>query len=89
MGVGSRVITSPIMLAHSTPGHFWMPLLEGPHVSTDCAIVKGEVKWLRHATGVPGPEGTFKYWTLHPMKCRSSQPISRRGSASTWPPTPA
>jgi hypothetical protein len=23
------------------------------------------VKWLRHATGVPGPEGTFKYWTLH------------------------
>jgi hypothetical protein len=66
MGVGSRVITSPKeMLAHSTPGHFWMPLLEGPHVSTDCAIVKGEVKWLRHATGVPGPEGTFKYWTLH------------------------
>ena len=23
------------------------------------------MKWLRHATGVPGPEGTFKYWTLH------------------------
>ena len=42
-----------------------MPLLQGPHVSTDCAIVKGQVKWLRHATGVPGPEGTFKYWTLH------------------------
>ncbi len=42
-----------------------MPLLEGPHVSTDCAVVKGQVKWLRHATGVPGPEGTFKYWTLH------------------------
>jgi hypothetical protein len=66
MGVGSRVISSSKeMLAYSTPGHFWMPLLEGPHVSTDCAIVKGEVKWLRHATGVPGPEGTFKYWTLH------------------------
>jgi hypothetical protein len=66
MGVGSRVITSAAeMLAYSTPGHFWMPLLEGPHVSTDCAIVKGHVKWLRHATGVPGPEGTFKYWTLH------------------------
>ena len=66
MGVGSRVITSAAdMLACSTPGHFWMPLLEGPHVSTDCAIVKGQVKWLRHATGVPGPEGTFKYWTLH------------------------
>ena len=45
MGVGSRVITSAKeMLAYSTPGHFWMPLLEGPHVSTDCAIVKGEVE---------------------------------------------
>jgi hypothetical protein len=66
MGVGSRVISSEKeMLACSTPGHFWMPLLEGPHVSTDCAVVKGQVKWLRHATGVPGPEGTFKYWTLH------------------------
>ena len=66
MGVGSRVIASPDeMIAFSSPGHFWMPLLEGPHVSTDCAIVKGNVRWLRHATGVPGPEGTFKYWTLH------------------------
>lgn len=66
MGVGSRVVSSEKeMLACSTPGHFWMPLLEGPHVSTDCAVVGGQVKWLRHATGVPGPEGTFKYWTLH------------------------
>jgi hypothetical protein len=66
MGMGSRVISSQKdMLACSSPGHFWMPLLEGPHVSTDCAIVKGQVKWLRHATGVPGPEGTFRYWTLH------------------------
>ncbi|MBZ0259864.1 MAG: hypothetical protein K8F90_04615 [Hyphomicrobiales bacterium] len=66
MGVGSRVVSSENeMLACSTPGHFWMPLLEGPHVSTDCAVVNGQVKWLRHATGVPGPEGTFKYWTLH------------------------
>jgi hypothetical protein len=66
MGVGSRVVSSEKeMLACSTPGHFWMPLLDGPHVSTDCAVVGGQVKWLRHATGVPGPEGTFKYWTLH------------------------
>jgi hypothetical protein len=66
MGVGSRVVSSEKeMLACSTPGHFWMPLLEGPHVSTDCAVVGGKVKWLRHASGVPGPEGTFKYWTLH------------------------
>lgn len=66
MGVGSRVIISQEELAqYSMPGHFWMPLLEGSHVSTDCAIVKGKVKWLRHATGIPGPEGTFRYWTLH------------------------
>jgi hypothetical protein len=66
MGLGSRVISSgEEMQRRSTPGHFWMPLLEGPHVSTDCAVVKGQVKWQRHATGVPGPEGTFKYWTLH------------------------
>ena len=66
MGMGSRMIaTAADMDAHSTPGHFWMPFLEGPHVSTDCAIVNGQVQWIRHATGVPWVEGTFKYWTLH------------------------
>ena len=66
MGLGSRMIaTAADMEAHSTPGHFWMPFLEGPHVSTDCAIINGLVQWIRHATGVPWVEGTFKYWTLH------------------------
>lgn len=66
MGIGSRIIGSEKeMEAHSTPGHFWMPLLQGPHVSTDCAIVQGQVEWLRHATGVPLGEGMFSHWTLH------------------------
>ncbi len=66
MGMGSRVIANAAdMETHSRPGHFWMTLLEGRHVSTDCAIVKGDVKWMRHATGVPWGEGMFKYWTLH------------------------
>jgi hypothetical protein len=66
MGLGSRVIATPAeMETHSTPGHFWMPFLEGPHVSTDCALVNGEVQWIRHATGIPWDDGMFKYWTLH------------------------
>jgi hypothetical protein len=66
MGLGSRVISSAEELEqHSTPGHFWMALLQGDHVSTDCAIVNGQVKWIRHATGVAWNNGMFKYWTLH------------------------
>lgn len=48
-----------------TPGHFWTALLTGEHVSTDCAIVKGEISWLRHTTGTPFAQGMFNYWTVH------------------------
>lgn len=66
MGIGSRVIADAAALDHFyQPGHMWMPLLEGPHVSTDCAVVSGKLAWCRHATGVPWIEGTFKYWTVH------------------------
>jgi hypothetical protein len=66
MGVGSKIMHSEREMAlNSLPGHFWMPLLKGPHVSTDCAVVNGRVQWIRHATGVPAQEGMFKYWTLH------------------------
>lgn len=50
---------------HCRPGHFWMPLLEGDHVSTDVAIVDGKPMWWRHATGIAAGKGTFDYWTLH------------------------
>ena len=66
MGVGSRVLKSQAEYdAHYTPGHFWMTLLDGRHVSSDVAVVRGEPRWWRHATGQPAGEGTFDYWTIH------------------------
>ena len=66
MGAGSRVIASASEYAsHSTPGHMWMPLLDGPHISTDMAVVDGDVAWIRHATGRPTSGGMFDYWTVH------------------------
>lgn len=66
MGVGSRPLFGPgdYEMAYA-PGHMWMPLLSGDHVSTDCAVEQGRVVWTRHATGVPWGDGMFKYWTIH------------------------
>jgi len=66
MGVGSRVLkTAADYERHYTPGHFWMTLLDGRHVSSDLAVVDGEPRWWRHATGKPAGEGTFDYWIVH------------------------
>ncbi len=66
MGVGSRMLSSPADYErHYAPGHFWMTLLAGRHVSSDVAVVGGEPRWWRHATGKPAGEGTFDYWTVH------------------------
>jgi hypothetical protein len=66
MGIGSRVLTSPVDYAkYAAPGHFWMTLLRGRHVSSDLAVVGGEPRWWRHVTGKPAGEGTFDYWTIH------------------------
>jgi len=66
MGVDSRVIRSAEdYRAHLTAGHFWMELLRGAHVSTDIAVQDGRAMWWRHATGVPGPGGTFDRWIVH------------------------
>ena len=66
MGVGSRVLKSQADYdEHYAPGHFWMALLEGPHVSSDVAVVAGEPRWWRHVTGKPAGEGTFDYWVIH------------------------
>jgi hypothetical protein len=66
MGIGSRVIASPAeMQQFSTPGHMWMTLLTGRHVSTDCAVEDGRIVWSRHATGAPWDNGMFRYWTVH------------------------
>lgn len=66
MGIGSRAIHSAAeMEHHSQPGHMWMPLLTGEHVSSDCAVENGRIVWCRHATGVPWDDGMFRNWTIH------------------------
>jgi hypothetical protein len=65
MGVGSRVLcTHADYRRHLTAGHFWMPRLEGEHVSTDVAVVEGKAAWMRHACGTPAGQGTFDYWAI-------------------------
>jgi len=66
MGIGGRVIGSAAELeARFTPGHMWMALLTGRHVSTDVALARGRPRWWRHATGHALPRGMFDYWTIH------------------------
>ncbi len=65
MGLGSRVLHSHVDYGrHSAPGHFWMTLLDGRHVSSDIAVVDGEPRWWRHVIGKPAGGGTFDYWTV-------------------------
>jgi hypothetical protein len=66
MGVGSRVLRSQAdYTEHYAPGHFWMTLLDGPHVSSDVAVADGVPRWWRHVTGKPAGGGTFDYWIVH------------------------
>ena len=63
MGAGSRVIRSLKEYKHlQRPGHFWMRLLEGEHISSDVAVVDGEPHWWRHVTGAALGDGVFDYW---------------------------
>jgi hypothetical protein len=65
MGTGSRVMRNLTdYKTHQRPGHIWMTLLEGEHVSTDVAVVDGEAKWWRHTMGLPLKGGMFDYWTV-------------------------
>ncbi len=65
MGVGSRVLRDArdYDMARQ-PGHMWMTHLSGEHVSTDIAVLRGRVQWLRHVVGVASGGGTFDYWTV-------------------------
>jgi hypothetical protein len=65
MGAGGKLITSFAEYEREqAPGHMWMQLLVGDHVSTDAAVVDGEPQWWRHATGKTLDKGTFDYWTV-------------------------
>jgi hypothetical protein len=66
MSVGSRVLKDRKGYDRwARPGHLWMELLEGEHVSTDVAVEGGAPAWWRHATGLPLRRGMFDYWTIH------------------------
>lgn len=66
MGAGSCVIRSLDQWNRfQAPGHMWMEILTGEHVSTDVAVIDGKPVWWRHATGKPLKGGTFDYWTVH------------------------
>ena len=72
MGIGSRVIGSAEEFDHGyAPGHMWMELLAGDHVSTDCAVADGTVRWLRHANGV---HGTLAHSSIGRLKPRHGRP---------------
>jgi hypothetical protein len=65
MGMGTRVFHDlDAYLRGREPGHMWMPVLEGEHVSTDVAVVAGQARWWRHVVGAPLENGTFDYWTV-------------------------
>ncbi len=65
MGAGGKFIRSLAEYERAqTPGHLWMQLLVGEHVSTDVALVKGEPRWWRHAIGAALDRGMFDYWTV-------------------------
>jgi hypothetical protein len=65
MGAGSRIFRTrrDYQLAQR-PGHMWMTLLEGEHVSTDVAVEQGEPRWWRHVIGKAIGEGMFDYWIV-------------------------
>jgi hypothetical protein len=65
MGVGGRIIASREQYERlQTPGHLWMPLLSGEHLSSDAALVDGAPVWWRHTAGAAVGEGVFDYWTV-------------------------
>lgn len=65
MGMETRIFEdAETYLAERDPGHMWVQLLAGEHLSTDIAVVEGQAKWWRHVIGKPGPHQTFDYWTV-------------------------
>ena len=65
MGTGSRALrTAEEYRRYLRPGHIWMKLLEGEHVSSDIAVVRGKAVWWRHVLGRALGDGKFDYWTV-------------------------
>jgi hypothetical protein len=80
MGVGGRIIhTHDEYERAQAPGHLWMPLFTGTHVSTDVALVDGAPCWWRHTSGMALGDGTFDHWIV------MAEPLpSLEASAGAW-----
>ncbi len=69
MGYGSFSMPDiDVFRATMRDGQMWMVQLGGAHVSSDCAVVKGEIVWIRHATGEIWDGGMFKHWTIEAVR---------------------
>lgn len=65
MGRGSNLMNSnDDYLAKLLPGHMWMELLAGDHISSDIAVLDGAPVCWRHTRGVPLEGGMFDYWEI-------------------------
>jgi hypothetical protein len=65
MGSGGKIIESAQQYkAELQPGYMWMPLFTGEHVSSDAAVIDGEVVWWRHTLGNTLDQGMFDYWVI-------------------------
>ena len=62
MGIGSFRADGPKDFEQYRPGHFWMELLTGPHISTDVAVAGGRVRWSAQTRGHPIDNGRFSHW---------------------------
>ena len=79
MGLNSGVVRNRTEFDQLPSGHMWMSLFTGEHVSTDCAIVQGKVRWIRHALGFPWHDGMFTHWVIE-----TAQRIELSGFITGW-----
>jgi hypothetical protein len=79
MGLSSGIIKNRTEFDQLPFGHMWMPLFNGEHISTDCAIVNGDVQWTRHALGFPWHDGMFTHWVIE-----AGQRIELEAFLSSW-----
>ncbi|MDP8985512.1 MAG: hypothetical protein M3N97_10810 [Pseudomonadota bacterium] len=49
---------------HCGADEFWMRRLIGDRLSTDFAVVEGDIAWCRHALGMPDAAGALDYWVI-------------------------
>jgi hypothetical protein len=62
MSIGSFRASGAADLEPYRPGHFWMELLTGPHISTDVAVADGRARWSAQTRGHPIDNGRFSHW---------------------------